>query len=50
MGNSFQLLDTIIKSRLLSLNDLGYEEIMGIDVDSFRKRYKDVSDEKLNVI
>lgn len=50
MSNRFKLLDTIIKSRLLSLNDEGYGDIMAIDVDSFRKRYKDAPDEKLDVI
>lgn len=50
MDNQFQLLDTIIKSRLLSFNDDGYEDILDMEVDSFRKRYKDVSDEKLEPI
>lgn len=50
MENKFQLLDAIIKSRLLSLNESGYEEILKINVDSFRRRYENSSDEKLNVI
>ena len=47
MDNQYELLDTIIKSRLLAFDDEGYEEFLMMDVDSFRKRYRDASDEKL---
>ena len=50
MDNQYQLLDTIIKSRLLAFDDDGYEDLMMMDVDSFRKRYRDASDEKLKTI
>lgn len=47
MNTQYQLLDTIIKSRLLSFDDEGYEDLLKMDIDSFRKRYRDASDEKL---
>lgn len=50
MDNLFQLLDTIIKSRLLSFDDDGYVDLLKMDVDSFRKRYKNASNEKLETI
>lgn len=50
MNNQFQILDTVIKSRLLSFDDNGYENLLEMDIDSFRKRYKDASDEKLDPI
>ena len=50
MDNTFQLLDTIIKSRLLAYNDDGYVDFLEKDVDSFRKRDRDASDEELEPI
>ena len=50
MDNQYELLDTIIKSRLLAFDDEGYEDLLMMDVDSFRKRYRDASDEKLKTI
>ena len=50
MDNTFQLLDTIIKSRLLAYNDEGYVSLLEKDVDSFRKRDKYASDEELQPI
>lgn len=50
MDNKYLLLDNIIKSRLLAFDDEGYEDLLMMDVDSFRKRYRDTSDEKLKPI
>ncbi len=50
MDNTFQLLDTIIKSRLLAYDDEGYVDFLEKDVDSFRKRDRYASDEELESI
>lgn len=50
MDNSFELIDTIIKSRLLAYDDEGYVDLLEKDVDSFRKRDRDASDEELEPI
>lgn len=50
MDNSFELIDNIIKSRLLAYSDDGYIDLLEKDVDSFRKRDKYASEEELEPI
>lgn len=50
MDNSFELIDNIIKSRLLAYSDEGYVDILEKDVDSFRKRDRYASEEELEPI
>ncbi len=50
MDNSFELIDNIIKSRLLAYSDEGYVDLLEKDVDSFRKRDRYASEEELEPI